>query len=116
MVILVMFCCSVPDLPKAVLESLADVFRSLGSPVRLSLLLHLADGPARVVDLCTTLQASQPLVSHHLGILRSSKLVRAQRTGRSVVYTLDEDSLAPELLTALMRRHATDLVAEPGTT
>src|SRR5688572_19762790 len=105
---MLMFCCFVPDLPQAALESLAASFRALSSSFRLSLLLRLADEPARVTELSDALDAPQPLVSHHLGILRAGGLVRAERNGRSVTYTLIDDSLTLELLILLLRRYATD--------
>jgi DNA-binding transcriptional ArsR family regulator len=86
----------------------------LSSSFRLSLLLRLADEPARVTELSEALDAPQPLVSHHLGILRAGGLVRAVRNGRSVTYTLTDDSMALELLTLLLRRHATDRSSHPG--
>ena len=70
------------------LESLAAVFRALSSPFRLSLVLRLADGPARVTELGESLGAPQPLVSHHLGILRLSGIVQDTKRGRCVEYRL----------------------------
>lgn len=105
-----MFCCFVPDLSQVALESLAAVFRALSSPFRLSLVLRLADGPARVTELSETLQAPQPLVSHHLSILRGGGLVRAQRDGRAVTYALVDNGPTPELLAFLVRHYTTDQV------
>jgi DNA-binding transcriptional ArsR family regulator len=109
-----MFCCFVPDMSQAALESLAAVFRALSSPFRLSLLLRLADGPARVTELSELLDTPQPLVSHHLGILRGGDLVRAERDGRTVLYALADDGLTPDLLGLLLRRYATDRSTHPG--
>src|SRR4051812_44541674 len=103
---MVVFGCSVPELPKTALTSMADAFRALSSPLRLSVLLWLLDGPTRVTDLSAALNAPQPLVSQHLTILRGSGLVRAQRSGKSVIYALNDDSPIPEMLAALVRRYA----------
>jgi DNA-binding transcriptional ArsR family regulator len=44
----------------------------------------------------------QPLVSHHLGLLREGGLVAAKRQGQSMVYALDAGSMK-ELAAALKR-------------
>jgi ArsR family transcriptional regulator len=40
------------------------------------------------------LGVSQPTVSHHLRLLREAGLVRAERDGKEVFYTLNQEALA----------------------
>jgi len=68
----------------------AELLRALASPVRLSLIAELGDGPRCVHELVTACGESQSLVSQHLRVLRGSRLVRAERRGREVVYTLTD--------------------------
>jgi DNA-binding transcriptional ArsR family regulator len=70
------------------------------------LALELANGPARVTELSDRVAAPQPLVSHHLGILRGSALVRTQRVGSSVIYTLNDEGPVGEVIAALVRGYA----------
>jgi DNA-binding transcriptional ArsR family regulator len=72
------------------LQAVADVMRHLADGTRLRLLLTLAvHGEQNVNQLCETLSAAQPAVSHHLGILRRARLVRTRRQGREIHYRLD---------------------------
>ncbi|WP_329553632.1 ArsR/SmtB family transcription factor [Streptomyces sp. NBC_00696] len=66
----------------------SNVFKTLGDPVRLQLLVHLAaQGGAEVAvhDICDT-GVAQSTVSHHLKRLRSIGLVENRRDGRVVYY------------------------------
>lgn len=70
------------------LESLVGLFRLLSDRTRLSILLILLDGERNVTSLCRQLKLPQPTVSHHLGLLRSRKLISNLRRGKQVFYGL----------------------------
>ena len=78
----------------AALDAAGALLRALASPVRMRLVLHLARGPRCVHDLVDTVGLPQPLVSQHLRVLRISRLVRAERTGREIVYSLVDAHVA----------------------
>lgn len=59
------------------------LFRSLGDATRLGILLRLAEGEARVVDLVAALGLAQSTVSSHLSCLRDCGLVDSRPEGRS---------------------------------
>ena len=69
-------------------EPLAGVFRIMGDPTRLRILMLLADGKRNVSDLCKKLKMPRPTVSHHLGLLRMGELVNTERSGKEVFYSL----------------------------
>ncbi|MFP4106270.1 MAG: ArsR/SmtB family transcription factor [Phycisphaerae bacterium] len=71
-------------------EQLSRIFRLMGDPTRLRLILTLHKGPATVTELCKKLKLPQPNVSRHLGLLRMGELVNADRQGKQVVYSLSE--------------------------
>jgi DNA-binding transcriptional ArsR family regulator len=75
-------------------DEVADLFRALGSPVRLALLAHLESGAATVTELVAALGASQPLVSQHLRVLRQHRLVASVRRGQSVVYEITDEHVS----------------------
>ena len=68
------------------IETIAATYRLLGDPTRLRVLLACLDGPIAVGDIASRIGASQPLVSHHLRLLRGARLVRGERRQRQVFY------------------------------
>ena len=70
------------------LDAASALLRALASPHRLAIVRALARGPRCVHELVDELGVSQPLVSQHLRVLRSSDLVSAQRRGREIAYAL----------------------------
>jgi len=47
-----------------------------------------------VGDIVDALDVAQPTVSHHLKILKNAGLVRSERRGKQVLYTIDQQRLA----------------------
>lgn len=72
------------------LAILAETFKLLGDPTRLRVLLTCLDGPVAVGEIARRTGASQPLVSHHLRLLRGARLVRGERQARQVLYEADD--------------------------
>jgi ArsR family transcriptional regulator len=76
---------------------LARGFTALSDPVRLRVLSMLADadgGEVCVCDFVDPLGKSQPTISHHLKILAGAGLVRGERRGKWVWYSLNRVRLA----------------------
>ena len=69
-------------------ELQATILKALANPTRLEILHALANGPVGVGRLAETLGLSQPNVSQHLAVLRSTGLVETDRGGREVRYRL----------------------------
>ncbi len=72
------------------LADLAEVFHLMGDPSRLSILMVVLDGPRAVAEIAAETGLSASLVSHHLRLLRAGRLVRAERRGKQVFYTVDD--------------------------
>lgn len=72
-----------------------DCFTALADDVRRALLLRLAGGPARVVDLAADHAISRPAISRHLRVLGQAGLVSVEERGRERHYTLDPAGLVP---------------------
>lgn len=70
---------------------LSNIFKALSEPTRLRIIYILSKSPLCVCDLSTILQVSQSSVSHHLKVLRDTKLVKFKREGKLVIYSLDDD-------------------------
>jgi len=75
------------------LREWARGFSLLSDRTRLGILAELTKGPQNVTAMCKALKLKQPTVSHHLGLLRMSRLVDGQRQGKSVVYTANKKAL-----------------------
>ena len=86
--------------------ALAEAFKALADPVRLQLLNLIATaetGEACACDLVEPVGKSQPTVSHHLKVLREAGLVRSDKRGTWVWYSVVPSRL-DELRRVLGRR------------
>lgn len=61
--------------------------KQVGDPTRLEALLLLAEGPRNVGEICRELGVSQPACSHHLALLRHSRLIEPTRSGKNNIYS-----------------------------
>ena len=80
-------------LPEPLIEVIAERFRVIGEPMRIRLLDALRDGEATVGELTERLGASQQNVSKHLGVLHQAGIVRREKQGTSVRYSIADDSV-----------------------
>jgi DNA-binding transcriptional ArsR family regulator len=71
------------------IEDLVELFRLLSDKTRLTILMLLANGERNVSSLCQELALPQPTVSHHLGLLRTSRVIANRRNGKQVFYGLN---------------------------
>tara|TARA_A100000171_G_scaffold48778_1_gene56724 strand:- start:225 stop:602 length:378 start_codon:yes stop_codon:yes gene_type:complete len=69
---------------------LAEMFRLLGDPTRLRIVLTLLTETVQVGEIAERLSVSQSLVSHHLRLLRAARLVRHERKGREMHYRIHD--------------------------
>ncbi|MCB2102419.1 MAG: winged helix-turn-helix transcriptional regulator [Rhodobacterales bacterium] len=70
---------------------IAEIFRLLGDPTRLRVVVSCLDEPRSVGDIAQSIGATPSLVSHHLRLLKALRLVRADRRGRNVYYQAEDD-------------------------
>ncbi len=73
----------------------ADAFNAVGDPTRRAILDALAARERSVAELAAALEAPQPQVSKHLGVLRRVDLVTWRRAGRQRLYRIDRAGLRP---------------------
>ncbi|HKC27306.1 MAG TPA: metalloregulator ArsR/SmtB family transcription factor [Jatrophihabitans sp.] len=92
-------------------EAASELLRVLSAPIRLAIITRLGRGPATVSTLTVELGHSQPLVSQHLRILRSARLVHAVYEGRERVYQLVDEHVAHIAADAI--RHVVEPAAAP---
>lgn len=66
---------------------LADMFRLMGDPTRLRIILSCLDEPISVGDIAAQLDSSPSLVSHHLRLLKAARVLRSERRGKQIFYS-----------------------------
>jgi len=88
----------------------ADLFRTLGHPVRIRVLELLGDGPHTVQQLLQDVGGEPAALSQQLAVLRRAGIVVSERTGLNVTYELAGSDVAD--LMAAARRILRELIDE----
>ncbi|MBW2539760.1 MAG: winged helix-turn-helix transcriptional regulator [Deltaproteobacteria bacterium] len=83
------------------LDRLSSMYKVLGDPTRLKIVMALKDVEMCVCDLSAFLGVSESAVSHQLRRLRDLALVKKRRDGQVIYYTLDDRHIADLLSIAL---------------
>ncbi|WP_425592234.1 ArsR/SmtB family transcription factor [Eggerthella sinensis] len=78
-----------PD--EEILYDLADLFKVFGDTTRIKILYALMGQELCVADLAELIGATQSAVSHQLRTLKQARLVKFQRDGKNVIYSLSDD-------------------------
>jgi ArsR family transcriptional regulator len=74
-----------------VLYDLAEIFKVFGDTTRVKILYVLFESELCVNDIAQCLDMTPSAVSHQLRILKTSKLVKFRRDGKTVYYSLDDE-------------------------
>jgi DNA-binding transcriptional ArsR family regulator len=77
---------------------------------RLRLILQMREGKKNVSTLADAIGAEIVNVSHHLGVLRAAHVVKSEKVGRFVYYTLNPDIMTQEGSTLHFQLHGAKLV------
>lgn len=87
--------CDNPPTAFQTMVELVPRLRALGSVRRLMVLTFLADYPgATQVEIASSLNMTEVTVGYHLRDLRKVQLVEAERAGKALVYTINNDALS----------------------
>jgi DNA-binding transcriptional ArsR family regulator len=76
--------------PRQQIELAAEWFHLLADPTRLRILHFLESGRRSVGDIVAALRTSQPNASKHLQALRQAGLVRRERAGNFIYYSIGD--------------------------
>lgn len=90
-----------PDISETL--QIADIFKILGDPTRLKIILALIENELCVCDLSAVTGASVSAVSHQLRLLRSGRLVKYRKDGKMVYYSIDDDHI--KILVDQLKEH-----------
>lgn len=83
--------------PREDVALVAEALKQLGDPTRLRIFWILCHCEECVTDIAAMMEMSSPAVSHHLRLLKDSKLIVARRAGKEMYYTASDSDLAQEL-------------------
>ena len=78
-----------PDVEE--LYDLAELFKIFGDSTRVKILYALLEAELCVCDIAKLLEVSQSAVSHQLRVLKTSKLVKFRKEGKTVFYSLADE-------------------------
>jgi len=76
------------------MKGTTEILKALADGTRLQILLLLSRQEMAVCELIAALKLSQPAVSHHLKILKHARLVKDNREGKWIFYTIDEKNFS----------------------
>jgi DNA-binding transcriptional ArsR family regulator len=79
------------------LNRLSSIYKVLGDPSRLKIVMALRNVEMCVCDLAAFLGLTESAVSHQLRRLKDLALVKSRREGQAIYYSLDDEHVA-ELL------------------
>ncbi len=88
--------CHAGDMPQEMpdeelLYDLADLFKVFADTTRIKILYALMGKELSVGDIAELIGATQSAVSHQLRTLKQAHLVKFQRDGKNVIYSLSDD-------------------------
>jgi len=65
------------------------VFQALSDPTRREILKRLTGGSLSAGELANAFSITKGSMSHHFNVLKAAELVRTERRGQSIVYSLN---------------------------
>jgi ArsR family transcriptional regulator len=74
------------------------LFKALGDETRREILKMLADKEMTAGDIANTFNQSWPTISHHLKILKDAGLIKDEKKGLHITYTINTTILQEILL------------------
>ena len=80
---------NMPD--EEMLCDLAELYKIFGDSTRIKILYALFEAEMCVCNIASLLGMTQSAISHQMRVLKSSKLVKFRREGKTVFYSLADD-------------------------
>ena len=86
--------------------STQDIFKAISDPTRRQILKLLHGGSRTAGQLAEAFDVTKASMSHHFAVLKAADLIRSERRGQQIVYTLNTTVLqdAATLLLDLLPR------------
>ena len=74
-------------------QSVADFFKAIGHPTRISILKTVYNNNLCVNDISGILHLNQPNTSQHLSILKEKRILKKTKKGNEVCYEIRDESI-----------------------
>lgn len=89
------------------IKKAADFLKVIAHPTRLEI-IHLLDGKKSltVSQICAKLEIEQSLVSHHLASMRNKGVLKSERDGINISYSILDQKVVEILETSLQSKAA----------
>ena len=68
---------------------MGDAWDALADPTRRQILRLLRAGDLNAGEIAASFNMTKPSISHHLNILKNAELVRGERSGQNIVYSIN---------------------------
>jgi DNA-binding transcriptional ArsR family regulator len=78
-----------------------EVFKALADPTRRAILKLLKEGSLAAGEIAKAFPITKGSLSHHFNVLKAADLIRSERRGQSIVYSLNT-SVFEDVATLLM--------------
>lgn len=78
------------ELNEETLVTVAQTFKALSDPTRIRILYLLSQRECSVTEIAEQLSLGQSTVSHQLRLLKNLRLVKYKRSGKSLIYSPDD--------------------------
>ena len=79
--------------PEERLYDLAELFKVFGDTTRVKILSALFESEMCVCDIASLLNMNQSAISHQLIVLKTARLVKHRKDGKTVFYSLDDEHI-----------------------
>jgi ArsR family transcriptional regulator, arsenate/arsenite/antimonite-responsive transcriptional repressor len=66
-----------------------EVFKAIADPTRRQVLKMLQDGSKTAGEIAEAFEITKGSLSHHFNVLKAADLVRVQRRGQQIIYSLN---------------------------
>ena len=90
-----------------------EVFKALSDPSRRKVLKLLQGGSRSAGDLAEAFDITKGSLSHHFNVLKAADLVRCERRGQQIVYSLNT-TVFEDVATLLLDLFRVDKASEEG--
>lgn len=78
---------------KDLYNDLADLFKVIGDSTRIKILFCISKKEMCVLDIAELIGMTHSAVSHQLANLKAARLVKSEKKGKEVYYSLDDDHI-----------------------
>lgn len=92
------------------LEQSINIFKALGDNTRLSIVYTIMDEAKSVNVIANELEMSQSAISHQLQTLKLNGIIKAERKGKEVYYSLDDEHI--KFIVQTVESHASHKINE----